>query len=349
MNEGRTPPGGHMRALVYADWGVVEIRGVPRPVAGPAEALVRVEACGICGSELESFRTRSPRRTPPLVLGHEFCGTVASVGPGASRFAPGDRVVSNSMTSCGGCAPCRRGDGNLCERRRVFGMQMPGALAEFVVAPDGILFARPSGLSAVEGAVVEPLANAVHVVRLLPQMDRPTVAIMGAGPIGLFALQVARAERGARTLVTEVDAGRRRWAAALGADAVVDPSAEDAREACRALSGSDGADFCIDAVGSRDTRALSVKALRPGGHAVWIGLHENTTAFDGYDVILAERRVIGSYCATADDFRQAMALLEAGSVRVDGWVETRPLAEAAELFRGLAAGRTAIVKAVVLP
>lgn len=341
--------GALMRALVYADWGVVELRDVPRPVAGPAEVVVRVAACGICGSELESFRNRSPRRTPPLVLGHEFCGTVESVGPGVTRFAPGDRVVANSMASCGCCSPCRRGDVNLCERRRVFGMQMPGALAELVAVPGEILYPQPPGLSATQGAVVEPLANAVHVVRLVPEMDRPTVAIMGAGPIGLFALQAARAMRGARTLVTDVNPGRLRWATALGADAVVDPAAADAREACRALSGADGADICIDAVGSRDTRALSVNALRPGGYAVWIGLHENGMAFDGYDVILAERRVLGSYCATADDFQQAMALLEGGRVKIEGWVETRPLAQAAELFRDLAASRTAIVKAVVLP
>ena len=262
-----------MRALIYNDWNSVETLETPKPTPQSGEALIRVEACGICGSELETFRNRSPRRTPPLILGHEFCGVVETVGPHTSAAVSGDRIVANSVVSCRECDPCKRGDSNLCVNRKVFGMHMPGAIAEYVTVPEPFLYPRPPDLSPIMGAVVEPLANAVHLLRLLPETTRPTIAIMGAGAIGLLTLQAAAAMRNARTVIADIQPGRLKTAAALGAAMTIDPSTQDMRAACRSLSGSDGADISIDAVGSRETRLLSLRVVRPGGYAVWIGLH----------------------------------------------------------------------------
>src|SRR5438876_5923935 len=124
-----------MQALLYPDYGEMEVREVPSPSAAPGEALIRVGACGICGSELGSFAHRSPRRPPPLVMGHEFAGTVAALGEGVSGLAPGQRVMVNSLVHCGGCDMCRRGATHLCRERQVFGMHRPGAFAEYVAVP----------------------------------------------------------------------------------------------------------------------------------------------------------------------------------------------------------------------
>src|SRR5690349_3808718 len=150
-----------MQALVYPDYGELEVRGVPEPAPAAGEVLVRVGACGICGSELGSFAARSTRRVPPLVMGHEFAGTVAALGDEVSGVGVGERVVVNSLVHCGACDLCRRGSTHLCRNRQVFGMNRPGAFAELVAVPAGIVYAMSERMTAVEGALVEPLANGI--------------------------------------------------------------------------------------------------------------------------------------------------------------------------------------------
>jgi L-iditol 2-dehydrogenase len=184
---------------------------------------VRVAAVGICGSEFEAVASRSPRRTPPLILGHEFCGEVEAVAEGVTEWAPGDRVVASSIISCGRCPDCRDGATHLCARREVFGMNRPGAFAERVPAPAPALFALPERVSPIQGALVEPLANAVHVWSLVRARFPETVVVFGGGAIGLMTLQVARAAGALRLVAVDADEARLEMAHAVGAEPLWSP------------------------------------------------------------------------------------------------------------------------------
>src|SRR5687768_15805835 len=192
-----------MRTLLYPDWDRVEVADQPRPSPAGDEVILRVAACGLCGSELEAFKSHSPRRTPPLILGHEFCGVVEEVGASVSGVRAGQKVVSNSLVPCGACVRCRRGDSHLCAGRQIFGMNRQGAFAEFVNVPARCLIPWPDALPPEAACLAEPLANGVHVAGLVAHLKPKTVLVIGAGPIGLMCLGAARALLGADVFVTD--------------------------------------------------------------------------------------------------------------------------------------------------
>lgn len=339
-----------MKALLYSAWDQLEVRDVPEPKPRPGEVVVRVAAVGICGSELEGFSTRSPRRTPPLIMGHEFCGEIHEVGEGVSGYRPGDRVVINSVISCGWCEACRDGQSHLCPEREVFGMKRPGGFAELCAVPVSTLLPLPEKVSPVEGALVEPLANGVHALSLVAQRLPETVLVIGAGTIGLMALQVAKAMGAFRLVCADTNERRLEVAHALGAEPVFNPARSDLVSAVREFTRGRGADVVIDAVGASVTRRQAVAASRPGGEVVWIGLHEDATELSGFDVVLGERRVTGSYAVTPRDLQVAIGLFAHGKIEVAPWVRPFPLAEGARVFRELVtAPPEEYIKALLLP
>jgi len=195
-----------MKTLLYSAWDRIEVADRPRPSPEAGEVLLRVAACGLCGSELEAFKNHSPRRTPPLVLGHEFCGVIEGLGEGVglrhAQSSPGDglrpgrKVVSNSLVPCNQCVRCRRGDTHLCGKRQIFGMNRQGAFAEFVNVPADCLIPWPDNLPAEAACLAEPLANGVHVAELVAPLKPKTVLVIGAGPIGLMCQQAMQAMLG---------------------------------------------------------------------------------------------------------------------------------------------------------
>jgi len=339
-----------MKALVYPDWDKLEVRDVPEPSSKPGEVVVRVAAAGICGSELEGFATRSPRRTPPLIMGHEFCGEVAEVGGGVSGYHAGDRVVVNSVISCGRCEDCGDGQSHLCREREVFGMKRPGGFAEFCAVPASTLLPLPEKVSPLQGALVEPLANAVHALSLTRQRFPETVVIVGAGTIGLMMLQVTKAAGAFRLVAVDVSDARLAVAHQLGAEPVFNPRRGDVLTAIREFTRSRGADLVVDAVGAAETRRVAVAAARPGGEVIWLGLHDDPTQLSGFDVVLGERKIVGSYAVTPHDLRAAIGLFAHGKIEFAPWVRAFPLTEGARVFRGLVtAPPEDYIKALLLP
>ena len=338
-----------MRAILYPAYDELVVADVPEPVPGPGEVVVGVAACGVCGSELETFTARSPRRTPPLVMGHEFCGTVAALGPGVEGVAVGDRVVSHSLVPCGACVRCRRGDTHLCAHRQIFGMHRPGAFAERVAVPARCLVPWPDGLPAEAACLAEPLANGVHMVGLTAAFRPKTVLVIGAGPIGLMAQQAYQTLTGADVVVADLSAERLAVADRLGARRAFDPREADPVAVVHELTDGEGADVVIDAVGMGLTKRQSIAATRPGGAAVWIGLHEDTVTLDSYAVTLPERHVLGTYAATQAELAEAVALMAEGRVDVTSWPEVVPLADGVEAFHRMRAARGADLKAVFRP
>lgn len=338
-----------MRALFYPAFDRLEIADVSPATLRPDEVRLKVAACGICGSELETFKNRSPRRTPPLVMGHEFCGTIAEAGADVRDWAVGARVVSNSLVPCGRCVRCRRGDTHLCAERQIFGMHRPGAFAEFVNVPARCLIPWPEQLPAEAAALAEPMANGIHVARLTQDRPAATALVIGAGPIGLFCQQALQVLRGSRVIVADLSPERLAVARQLGAARVVNPREEDVVKVLQAETGGEGADLTVDAVGGAITKRAALEALRPGGASVWIGLHENTVAVDTYNITLPERVVFGTYAATIAELREALDLMAAGKVDALSWVQRFALADGVTAFNRMLAAKGADLKAVICP
>ncbi len=339
-----------MKAIYYPAWDQLEIRDVPEPSPGPGEVVLRVAAAGICGSELHGFVTHAVRRTPPTIMGHEFCGQVGAVGEGVSGWRPGDRVVVNSVIACGQCDDCRDGQVHLCQKGEVFGTKRPGGFAERCGVPVSTLLPLPDAVSDVQGALLEPLANAVHALSLTRQRFPETVVIFGAGTIGLFALQVARVGGALRLVTVDTSDARLRMAGQLGAETILNPKRHNVVAAVRDLTRGRGADIVVDAVGAADTRQIAVSAARRGGEIVWLGLHDDPTHLSGFDVVLGERKILGSFAVTHHDLRTAIGLFAHGRIVLDPWVRTFPLADGVRVFLQLASDPPAdFIKAVLLP
>jgi L-iditol 2-dehydrogenase len=338
-----------MRVLHYPAFDQLEIRDVDIGPLAPDEVRLKVAACGICGSELESFKNHSPRRAPPLVMGHEFCGTVVEAGPAAGDWCKGDRVVSHSIIHCGQCARCERGETHLCPQRHVFGMQRPGAFAEFVNVPARCLIPWPEGLPAAAAALAEPLANGIHVTNLTRHYPVSMALVIGAGPIGLFCQQALQVLRGARVIVADLSPERLALATKLGAALTINPRNEDVAKVVATATGGEGADVTVDAVGAAITKRTSLDALRAGGAAIWIGLHENELTLDSYAITLPEKHVSGSYAATMGELRQAVDLMAAGKVDALTWIQRFALKDGVEAFQRMLAAKGTDIKAVLEP
>lgn len=310
---------------------------------------IRPEAAGICGSEVEGYVGRQPNRRPPLVMGHEFAGVVVETGAGAEHGWLGRRVAVNPIVSCRACPFCAAGQRNLCPRRRLIGVHEPGGFAELVTAPQANLVALPEDVGAQVGALVEPLANGVHAAGLA--VGRPITgvgAVIGAGAIGLLAMQATFNASRSQLHVLELDARRRERAAALGATAA-HGSADDLLKGLREDTNGLGADFVIDAVGRESTRRLAADAVRPGGKVVLLGLHDDVTSFNGHDLVRREVSVAGSYAYTDADFSKALGLLASGQVGIGELPAIQPLESTPALFARLAEGPTPEVKLFVAP
>ncbi len=313
-----------MRAVVWQGPNEMTVEEHPDPAdPGPGELILQPEAVGICGSEVEGYLGHMGNRTPPLVMGHEFAGVVVAAGEGAQDL-DGARVAVNPLSGCGECRLCRAGHGNLCPDRVLIGVHVPGAFADFVKVPAADARVLPDGVSARVGALMEPLANGVHAVRLADAGVERAVVI-GAGTIGLVTLQAALLEGIPHVAVVEPQDARRERALALGAHA--------------AGAEPDEADLVLDAVGAQATRALGLELLRPGGTMVCIGLASDETTLGFHDVVRSQHRIQGSYAYTMEDFEQAHAWLVSGEASLgDDLTEVRPLEDGPEQFARLAGG-----------
>ena len=337
-----------MRALFYPEFDRLEIRDVPPSPLLPDEVRVRVSACGICGSELESFKNHSPRRPPPLVMGHEYCGTIAETGSAVSGWAIGAAVVGNSLVPCGRCPRCERGDTHLCAKRQIFGMHRPGAFAEYVNVPARCLLKWPETLPAESACLAEPLGNGIHVANLTRHLPAQTALVIGAGPIGLFCQQALQVLRGTRVWVADLSPERLAVARQLGAVQTVNPRAEDLTKTIMAVTEGEGVDIVVDAVGAAVTKKASLEALRPGGAAVWIGLHENEMKLESYGITLPEKQVFGTYAAKIEELQTALDLMGDGRINPTGWVQRFPLEDGVNAFQRMLAAKGTDIKAVVL-
>src|SRR3954471_3820034 len=241
-----------MDALLLTEYMKLEMVQMDEPEIGPDDVLIRLRACGICGSDVHGYDGSTGRRIPPLVMGHEAAGTVAETGAGVNGFAKGDRVTFDSTVYCGQCSNCQRGDVNLCDRRQVLGVscgdyRRNGAFAEFVVVPARIVHRLPDNLSFSEAALLEAVAVALHAVSLAPIQPGSTALVVGAGTIGLLVQQALAVAGCEPVLVADVDATRLKLSASLGATTILGSGTDLINEVLRLTNGK-GVDIAIEAV-----------------------------------------------------------------------------------------------------
>lgn len=317
-----------MRAIVYTAPLTLEHRaGQPEPVAGPGEVVVEVKAVGICGSELEGFRSQSPFRVPPLVMGHEFAGV---------RLDTGARVTVNPLIACGRCDRCLRGLRNVCRTRALVGVQRDGGFAERVALPEACCVPLPDDVSFADGALVEPVANAVHALALAQAHDpQPArVGVIGAGMLGLATALVAQRLGVPEVVITDLSEERLQTARAAGV-----------AHTAQRLTGE--FDVIVDAVGSAQTRSDAAELLVPGGSAVWIGLHGADAGFDGLALIRGEKRVLGTFAYLERDFARALEIV--AQLDTSAWVRSEPLDAGVGVFLDLLERPPAHAKTLLVP
>jgi L-iditol 2-dehydrogenase len=343
-----------MKALVLKEYKQFAFEEVPSPVAGLAEVVVAVKACGICGSDVHGMDGSTGRRRPPIIMGHEAAGLISSVGSGVTGWAADDRVTFDSTIYCGHCEFCRRGLINLCDHRRVLGVscedyRQNGAFAEFVAVPQHILYRLSDGLSFEHAALVEPFAIALHAIRRVPLTLNDTVVVVGAGMIGLALVQALSQTGCGQLIAVDIANDRLALAAKCGATSIINSATQDAPAAILRLTQGLGAELAFEAVGVPATVDLALRCLRKGGAATLVGNVTPKIEFPLQTVVTRELTIYGS-CASQGEYPACLDMLARGALRAASLISaTAPLAEGAAWFDRLYRKEAGLLKVVLKP
>ena len=317
-----------------------------RPDPAPSEMLVTVEAAGLCAGDLYIYLGKNPYVSYPRIGGHEIAGRVAALGPGADGPAVGTRVAVEPFIGCGHCYPCRVGKANCCMNLQIIGVHREGGFAGQVTVPADRLHVIPDQLSSFQASFAEPIAIGVQACRRGAVTAEDTVLILGAGPIGLATLEVARA-LGAAVFVTDIAPERLETAARLGGTPL-DAGDELLPEALR-LTGGEGMPVVIEATGNVQAMEQTASLVAAGGRIVIVGLVKPgvPVSWPGLDLTRKEMTIVGSR-ASVGCFPESLALLASGAIRYPDIASGFALAEAPEVFASLARDPLALHKAVFL-
>lgn len=310
-----------MKQIQLTDVRKFEVQEVPIPEPGPNEVLIKVEAVGICGSDMHSYTGHHPFVHPPIVLGHEYSGIVEAVGENVHRFQKGQRVTSEIAVTCGQCYNCKRGRYQLCERGKYLGnVGIDGAMAEFLVIDAERVHAVPDNMTPEQVSMVEPLAVSFHAVRLSNFKVGDTAMVIGAGVIGNLTAQVLKMA-GVRTLVvTDVVDARLELIKKQGADVVLNPIKTDPAEWVRENMGPEKMDLIFDCVGNEATLDQAINTARKGTEIILVGVPPVRVPVNMAFVQDRELIVVGSLQYVAEDYVRAIHAISHGRVDVDSLI-----------------------------
>lgn len=345
-----------MLSLVQYDLqpGAVELRELPIPELGETDVLLRVGAVSVCGSDVHQYHNKQswPVRVP-VVLGHEFCGTVAATGGAVGEFKEGDRVVSETAAQiCGRCIYCRTGEYNICPQRKGFGYGINGGMAQFVRVPARCLHSLPDSLSFQHAALTEPCCVAYNCVAVKSNIKPgDTVVVLGPGPIGLLCAEMARIS-GAGVLIVsgfgELDAKRLAAARTLGATEAINSQEKDLGETVKSYSDGLGADLVVDATGSSAALKQALEIVRPGGQVTKVGWGPQPLNFSLDPLVQKAVALQGSFSHTFKNWEKVVAMLAAKQINLEPVISlTTELQNWQDGFDGMHSGT--LVKAVLLP
>jgi len=343
-----------VKALVLKDYRRFAVEDFPKPAVLPDEVLVRVRACGICGSDVHGMDGSSGRRIPPIIMGHEAAGEIAQAGAGVSAWKTGDRVTFDSTVYCGECWYCRNGKINLCENRRVLGVscgeyRRHGAFAEYVAVPQRILYRLPDKLTFEQAAMVEAVSVAVHAVKRTPLPENASVAIIGAGMIGLLVVQALRVAGCRQIIAVDLEENKLQLAKKLGATRILKAGEPELLKKISALTEGRGADAAFEVVGLPQTVKTAIESVRKGGTVTLVGNLTPQADLPLQAVVTRELTLIGT-CASAGEYPTCLDLIAGGKINVTEFISaTPPLAEGAQWFERLYAGEKGLMKVLLKP
>ncbi len=343
-----------MKALLYTKPYTFEYTDVPDPTVGDDDILVRVKACGICGSDVHGHTGHTGRRLPPLIMGHEAAGVVERTGRNVTGFAPGDRICFDSTVYCNQCPACKQGQYNRCVKRQVLGVSIPefkrhGAFAEFVAVPHWICAKLPDHMSFVQAALLEPASIGTHAANRPPLSQGDTIVVIGAGTIGLFILQAAKIRGAGTTIASDVNEFRLDLARQVGTDVCLNPAKVDLKEEIYKRTAGRSADVVFEAVGFSETFRQAIALTKMGGCLVAVGNLQKETQFNLQELVSRELTFTGS-CASAGEFRTCIDLIASGRINVRPLIsEVLPLREGPAAFKRLLDGKENLLKIVLEP
>ena len=334
-----------MHALVYTVTQTLVYREEKNPTEKPGESILKIQASGICGSDMHAYHGHDERRIPPLILGHEVSGVIQN-----GKFKD-KTVVLNPLITCDQCEYCKQGREHLCPDRSILGMSKPikreGGLAEYVSIPDKNIYEIPKGLNTKEAAVAEPTAVALHAVLLAEQnlkkpLSESKILIQGAGAIGLLCGLVLNKEKNSTNIIMS-DPNKKRLdecAKYLKAD-FVSPDNKSIKE--------NNFDLILESVGLEVTRHQAIKSIAPGGTILHIGLTQPSGSFDFKKLTIQEVTLVGTYCYTNKDFEQTLKILNEKKLGDLGWIEYRDLKKGSEAFNEIHNGTCVAPKIILIP
>ena len=343
-----------MKALVLSENKKLDYIDVEDPVPQDSEVLIKVHACGICGSDVHGYDGSSGRRIPPIIMGHEASGEIVSLGSGVKDWKTGDRVTFDSTIYCNECDFCRKSQINLCNNRRVLGVscadyRQNGAFADYLVVPQHILYRIPEKVSYEQACMVEPLSIAFHAVGLTDIEINETVVVVGSGMIGLLVIQTLRLAGCGNIVAVDIDQNRLEMAASVGADYLINSKNEDVVEKVLALTKGNGAKTSFDVVGNGASIGTALSVLKKGGHLTLIGNLSPQIDFPLQDVVTRQISVQGS-CASSGEYGACLDMIARGAVNIDFMIsKVAPLSEGQAWFDRLYQGEKELLKVILKP
>ncbi|QDV27427.1 zinc-dependent alcohol dehydrogenase [Aureliella helgolandensis] len=343
-----------MKAMLLSEYKKLEIVDMPQPEIGHNELLIKVRACGICGSDIHGWDGSTGRRVPPLVMGHEAAGVVEKVGSQVTGFQVGDHLTFDSTVSCGTCGACRKGSINLCENRQVLGVSCDefrrhGAFAEYVVVPQNICYALPKDLPFEHAALIEAVSIAVHAANRSAIKLGDTAVVVGSGMIGLLVVQAVRLAGCARVIAVDLEDSKLEIAKSLGADFTLNPKSCDVVAEVKKLTGGQGADVAFEVVGATPTVKTAIESTRKGGSITLVGNLAPNVELPLQAVVTRELTIYGS-CASNGEYPECIEYLRRGDIKVQPLITaTATLEDGPAWFARLYAGEPGAMKVVLQP
>lgn len=343
-----------MKALVLKEYNQFSCEDVPVPEIGADEVLIRVKACGICGSDVHGMDGSTGRRIPPVIMGHEASGIIERVGPGVAEWSVGERVTFDSTVVTRQDFYSQKGVFNLSDYRRVLGVscaeyRQHGAFAEFVAVPQSVLYRLPDGLSFEQAAMAEPVSVAFHAVNLIPSEINDSAIVVGCGMIGLFVVQALRIKGCGTIIAIDLDPSRLDMALKFGADHAFRADDPEIVEKVRAVTRGRGADIAVEVVGITPTVNLAINAVRKGGKIGLVGNLSPKVELPLQVVVTRQLTIYGS-CASAGEYPACLDMIAGGRVKVDEMISAVvSLEDAGTWFDRLYRGEPGLMKVIVAP
>lgn len=343
-----------MKTLILDKYNEFTLRETEIPEVKPGWVLIKVEACGICGSDVHGMDGSTGRRQPPVIMGHEASGTIAQLGKNVLTWEMGDRVTFDSTISCGECFYCKRGDINLCDNRRVLGVscneyRQNGAFAEFVAVPARILYSIPENISFEQAAMVEAVSVAVHATAISSVQANDTAVVIGCGMIGLLCIQALKAAGCKKVIAIDMVNEKLKFATELGADLSIKSRDSDMVQKILNETENRGADIVFEVVGIETTVNLAIDLTRKGGTVTLVGNLSPEVKFPLQKVVTRQLKMQGS-CASAGEYPLCLELIASGKIKVDRLISiVAPLEEGNEWFNRLYNKEAGLMKVILKP